>query len=116
MYLKALTAPVPKAAARDATIKSGYLTKRGEGLRTWKRRWFVLRSDALTYYAMVGATSPKGSIAFEAGVTISPFSGKKPHCFTVITAKRTYYLAAKDEEEKNAWFTALATVLPQAHS
>ena len=117
IYLKAIQTPAPKLAARlgETTIKSGYLTKRGEGLRTWKRRWFVLRVDALTYYAMVGATSPKGSILFEGGVALSPHSGKKPHCLSIITPKRTYYLAAKDEEERNAWFSALANVLPQTH-
>lgn len=118
VYLRAIQAPVPKAGAGAAgrageALKSGYLTKRGEGLRTWKRRWFVLRADSLTYYAMVGAPTAKGAIAFEGGVALSPHSAKKAHCFSVITPRRTYYLAAKDEEERNAWYAALAGLLPQ---
>lgn len=31
-------------------IKSGYLTKEGGLRKTWKKRWFVLRHDTLSYY------------------------------------------------------------------
>lgn len=35
---------------KEAEIKSGYLSKKGERRKTWKRRWFVLRSKRICYY------------------------------------------------------------------
>jgi len=34
----------------EKIIKSGYLKKKGEKRKVWKRRWFVLRSNRLSYY------------------------------------------------------------------
>ncbi len=34
----------------ESTVKSGYLEKKGEKRKTWKKRWFVLRSSKLAYY------------------------------------------------------------------
>jgi len=31
-------------------VKEGYLTKRGETVKSWKRRWFQLRGGQLYYY------------------------------------------------------------------
>ena len=33
----------------ESTVKSGYLEKKGEKRKTWKKRWFVLRSSKLAY-------------------------------------------------------------------
>ncbi|OUM69862.1 hypothetical protein PIROE2DRAFT_68474 [Piromyces sp. E2] len=34
----------------EKIIRSGYLKKKGEKRKVWKRRWFVLRSNRLSYY------------------------------------------------------------------
>jgi len=34
----------------EKIIKSGYLKKKGEKRKAWKKRWFVLRSNRLSYY------------------------------------------------------------------
>ena len=31
-------------------LKQGYLVKKGAKRKNWKKRWFVLKSDELTYY------------------------------------------------------------------
>jgi hypothetical protein len=35
---------------KDAPIKEGYLIKRGNKHKNWKRRWFVLRPKCLLYF------------------------------------------------------------------
>eukprot|EP00842_Homolaphlyctis_polyrhiza_P000286 jgi/Hompol1/1258/HPOL_000526-RA len=35
---------------KEQTIISGYLLKKGELRRTWKKRWFVLRPGMVAYY------------------------------------------------------------------
>jgi len=34
----------------EKVIKAGYLLKKGEKRRTWKRRWFVLRATKMAVY------------------------------------------------------------------
>ena len=34
----------------DAVLKKSYITKKGHKLRTWKRRWFVLKKMIMRYY------------------------------------------------------------------
>ncbi|MBP5977707.1 hypothetical protein HW132_34625 [Brasilonema sp. CT11] len=38
-------------------VKEGYLTKRGETVKSWKRRWFQLRGGQLYYYKERGVSS-----------------------------------------------------------
>lgn len=37
-------------APQESLEKSGYLLKMGSRVKTWKRRWFVLRQGQITYY------------------------------------------------------------------
>ncbi|KAF9510298.1 hypothetical protein BS47DRAFT_1348222, partial [Hydnum rufescens UP504] len=37
-------------ANEEAIVKSGYLWKKGERRKTWKKRWFVLRTVKMAYY------------------------------------------------------------------
>jgi len=31
-------------------LKVGYLTKEGKTVQSWKRRWFILRPNEISYY------------------------------------------------------------------
>ena len=35
---------------KESLEKSGYLTKLGGKLKTWRKRWFVLKNGTLTYW------------------------------------------------------------------
>lgn len=39
-----------KGLENERTLKSGYLLKKGERRKAWKKRWFVLRTARLAYY------------------------------------------------------------------
>lgn len=42
---------------QESLEKSGYLLKMGSRVKTWKRRWFVLRQGQIMYYkSPVGLT------------------------------------------------------------
>ncbi|OCT79346.1 hypothetical protein XELAEV_18026158mg [Xenopus laevis] len=62
--------------------KSGYLLKMGGKIKTWKRRWFVLKGGELLYY-------------------------KSP----LVTEKRTYYLTADSPNILDEWVRVLQNVM-----
>uniref|UniRef100_A0A8C5PA12 Pleckstrin homology, MyTH4 and FERM domain containing H2 n=1 Tax=Leptobrachium leishanense TaxID=445787 RepID=A0A8C5PA12_9ANUR len=62
--------------------KSGYLLKMGGKIKTWKRRWFVLKGGELLYY-------------------------KSP----LVTEKRTYFLTADSPNILDEWVKVLQNVL-----
>jgi hypothetical protein len=42
----------------ERLINSGYLLKKGERRKTWKKRWFVLRTEKLAYYKDQKVSAP----------------------------------------------------------
>ncbi|XP_053395925.1 pleckstrin homology domain-containing family H member 1-like [Mercenaria mercenaria] len=63
----------------DTLDKCGYLSKLGGKVKTWKKRWFVLRGSELFYYKSQHdmLKKPQGCIKFD-----------------ILHDKRTYYLSA----------------------
>ncbi len=44
--------------------KEGWLTKQGNSVKSWKKRWFVLKEDCLYYYRYPFSSSSNCSISF----------------------------------------------------
>lgn len=42
--------PLHPSTPQESLEKSGYLLKMGSRVKTWKRRWFVLRQGQIMYY------------------------------------------------------------------
>mmetsp|Transcript_7181 Transcript_7181/g.10843 ORF Transcript_7181/g.10843 Transcript_7181/m.10843 type:complete len:437 (-) Transcript_7181:69-1379(-) len=87
--------------------KEGFLTKCGGRVKTWKKRWFVLKGDTLYYFKTQQDTDLTGSIPLEADSeckedTTNNVKGKKYH-FTISTTKRTFVIYADKEEITKAW-------------
>lgn len=93
-------------------LKAGFLTKEGAVRRNWKKRWFVLTADAISYYK---AEKDVGKKEKELGVfrltevsTVNPTNYKKQQfCLAVATPKRTYYMCAETDLDMQAWQEAI---------
>lgn len=98
--------------------KTGWLVKEGGSIKTWKKRYFVLRNGELSYFKNPGEEA-LGTIALVGGATsgieISD-SKKKPHCFQIVTPSRTYLLSADNDDERKAWLDALNEARELANS
>ncbi|KNC55764.1 ankyrin repeat protein [Thecamonas trahens ATCC 50062] len=107
---------------RGAALHSGWLVKRGGGTsllgrKSWKRRWFVLRSKVISYYEGSGSTEVLGSIPMPSPVERDDEAGKdKRYHFRVITPKRTYYLASESKREVKDWVNAITSVNTESAS
>ncbi|XP_030355097.1 pleckstrin homology domain-containing family H member 2 [Strigops habroptila] len=91
--------------------KSGYLLKMGGKVKTWKRRWFVLKGGELLYYKSPSDVirKPQGQIELNASSQIERGDGKQTIQLT--TEKRTYYLTADSPNILEEWIKVLQNVL-----
>lgn len=85
--------------------KAGYLTKQGGQIKSWKRRWFVLRESTLAYYKDNQSDVPLGLIPLAHCTSIDLVSRKvsKPNAFEVKTPDRVYLLVADTAEILWEW-------------
>jgi len=93
--------------------KQGFLTKEGGNIKTWKKRWCVLKSGAI-YYSKKQNSGELGIIALQ-NVNLIRTSNykKKKHCFEVWTPDRTYYLCGVSDEDRDSWIETLQTTKKQ---
>ncbi|XP_039213676.1 pleckstrin homology domain-containing family H member 2 isoform X1 [Crotalus tigris] len=91
--------------------KSGYLLKMSGKVKTWKRRWFVLKGGELLYYKSPSDVirKPQGQIELSASSRIVRGDGKQTVQLT--TEKRTYYMTADSPNILEEWIKVLQNVL-----
>ncbi|KAI1894433.1 hypothetical protein AGOR_G00115760 [Albula goreensis] len=91
--------------------KSGYLLKMGGRVKTWKRRWFVLKAGELLYYKSPSDVirRPQGQIELSASSSITRGDGKQT--LQIVTEKRVYYLTADSPNLLEEWIRVLQNVL-----
>ena len=106
-------APVPAegdsqnsfANGREIDLCSGWAMKRGKVNRAWKKRYFVLTRDALSYYKSPGETQPKGSIDVVGISAISRSRDAQSPEFTleIVTFARVFFVRAYTERDLIMW-------------
>ncbi|XP_067901278.1 pleckstrin homology domain-containing family H member 2 isoform X2 [Heterodontus francisci] len=91
--------------------KSGYLLKMGGKVKTWKRRWFILKGGELLYYKSPSDVicKPQGQIELNVSNHIVRCDGKQT--IQLITEKKTYYLTADSPNILEEWIRVLQNVL-----
>jgi hypothetical protein len=101
------------ALLRQAEME-GWLSKRGDRglIKSWKRRWFTLSGDTLTYYVEPPAegkiAEKKGEIALAGCLKVRPGGGKeKPFELELVYDARVYRLAADDKATFGRWLAVL---------
>ncbi|KAJ2809263.1 hypothetical protein H4R20_000258 [Coemansia guatemalensis] len=97
----------------DRVIMRGYLLKQDK-LRQWRRRWFVLRQNTLSYYHDNKEYEVKQILRHHDIYDVrapdpSTAKAKSLHrtYFKVVAAKRNYWLAHDDAAKAREWFDAL---------
>ena len=86
----------------------GWLRKRGEIHKSWKRRWFEVRDGHAFYYKAEGETRPLGAIPLTKGgsITVSCSDDAddyfSPVGFLISSPKRTWVLEADNELARRA--------------
>lgn len=93
--------------------KDGYLSKEGHILKTWKKRWFVLKGNFLYYFKDNSLSNLRGVISLK-DVTIKEAPGKEhPYCFAIRkknTFGETTFLSSSNKKDYKEWLNLLKVV------
>ncbi|KAK9716889.1 Protein kinase [Basidiobolus ranarum] len=86
------------------TLKRGYLTVRGAGIRNWMwtKRLIILKNLAITIHKHENDIKASDVICLENIVDIER-SDARPYCFKLATTTKTYYLCCRNEVELSSW-------------
>uniref|UniRef100_A0A4X2MAB9 Pleckstrin homology, MyTH4 and FERM domain containing H1 n=1 Tax=Vombatus ursinus TaxID=29139 RepID=A0A4X2MAB9_VOMUR len=91
--------------------KSGYLLKMDSRVKTWKRRWFVLRHRQIMFYKspIDVIQKPQGQVELNSHCHI--VRGEGAQTFQLISEKKTYYLTADSPNLVEEWVRVLQSLL-----
>jgi len=119
---KFLTPQMQRKAFHDGRIvKLGMLQKQGGQIKTWRSRFFVLRSKALFYFkneeAFANGESPRGVMLLKDMIPsnkdficqptrLFTIIGR-PHAFTLHSKDRVLVMCTKTKDEKMQWMKTL---------
>ncbi|KAK2839710.1 hypothetical protein Q5P01_013450 [Channa striata] len=100
--------------AKQDSLKSGWLYKKGGGMstlsrRNWKMRWFVLRESKLMYFENDSEEKLKGTIDIRTAKDIVD-NHEKENALNIVTEERTYHIYAESPEDASGWFNVLSRV------
>ncbi|EIW84311.1 PH-domain-containing protein [Coniophora puteana RWD-64-598 SS2] len=94
----------------EGVIKAGYLWKKGERRKTWKKRWFVLRPAHIAYYKTSAEYQLLRLLDLSDVHSCTPVTLKKHNnTFGLVSVVRTFYLQAETAEEVHSWVQAIST-------
>ncbi|KAG1835099.1 hypothetical protein EV424DRAFT_1531676 [Suillus variegatus] len=98
----------PQSSFDEKMIKSGYLWKKGERRKTWKKRWFVLRPAHIAYYKTNAEYQLLRLLDLSDVHSCTPVALKKhSNTFGVVSTVRTFYLQAESPVEVQRWVQAI---------
>ncbi|KAG7451277.1 PH domain-like protein [Guyanagaster necrorhizus] len=92
----------------ESVIKAGYLWKKGERRKTWKKRWFVLRPTQLAYYKTNAEYQLLRLLELSDVHSCTQVSLKKhENTFGLVSPVRTFYLQAESPGDVQEWITTI---------
>lgn len=111
-------------AGEEVPLKEGWLVKQGGRYKSWKRRYFILKPDALLYFKsnLKLKDTPLGRIPLStilrvesvAGETVAKSKKNTPFFKIVITGTRGYYLIEGETiSQVNEWIAAIKKAIVQ---
>jgi serine/threonine protein kinase len=87
--------------------KQGFLTKEGGSIKTWKKRWCVLKNGVL-HYSKRQNSAQLGTIDLREAGEIKPSDArKKKNLFVIETPNRHYMVCAESEKDMQDWIKEL---------
>jgi len=99
--------------------KAGFLTKQGGSIKTWKKRWFVMKGDTLWYFKTQKDQDSTGFIKLDSSCSVSlqeSKNKKNSYFFAVNTPAREYVIYAETASAAKEWVDVIQNVLKDKKS
>uniref|UniRef100_A0A7R9VEP3 PH domain-containing protein n=1 Tax=Chlamydomonas euryale TaxID=1486919 RepID=A0A7R9VEP3_9CHLO len=96
--------------------RSGWLTKQGDYIKTWRRRWFVLKDGKIFWFindCVTQESVPRGVIDVNKCLSIKGAEDaiNKPFAFEISTQNDSMYFIAESEKEKEDWINSVGRAI-----
>ncbi|XP_014034345.1 pleckstrin homology domain-containing family A member 1 isoform X1 [Salmo salar] len=96
----------------QALIKAGYCVKQGALMKNWKRRYFLLEENALSYFKSDLEREPLRVIPLKEVHKVQECKQsdlmQRDNLFEVVTSSRTFYIQSDSPEEMHSWIKAIS--------
>ncbi|XP_047981475.1 pleckstrin homology domain-containing protein 1-like [Salvia hispanica] len=98
--------------------RAGWLTKQGEYIKTWRRRWFILKQGKLFWFKesnVTRASRPRGIIPLGDRLTVKGAEDvlNRQFTFQLSTRNETMYFIADTDKEKEDWINSIGRSIVQ---
>ncbi|KAL1808996.1 hypothetical protein DCAR_0311574 [Daucus carota subsp. sativus] len=98
--------------------RAGWLTKQGEYIKTWRRRWFILKQGKLFWFkdsVVTRGSVPRGVIPVATCLTVKGAEDviHKEFAFQLSTKSETMYFIADSDKEKEDWISSVGRSIVQ---
>ncbi|XP_067223678.1 pleckstrin homology domain-containing family A member 1a isoform X1 [Chanodichthys erythropterus] len=101
-----------RAGQDQAVIKAGYCVKQGALMKNWKRRYFVLEQNSISYFKSDLEKEPLKIILLKEVHKVQECKHgeimMRDNLFEVVTTSRTFYIQADSPEEMHSWIKAIS--------
>lgn len=101
-----------RPSQEHTVIKSGYCVKQGAVMRNWKRRYFLLEENSMSYFKSDLEKEPLRMIPLKEVHKVQECKQSdimmRDNLFEVVTTSRTFYIQADSPEEMHSWIKAVS--------
>ncbi|KAL5016832.1 hypothetical protein ScPMuIL_006421 [Solemya velum] len=95
-------------------FKRGYCVKQGAVRKNWKRRYFVLHEDGLSYFKSEQSKRPLRTISKNDILDVRESEGihsNRDNLIDIITSKRIFYVQCDSKADLASWISALKKMI-----
>uniref|UniRef100_A0A7S0MXT0 PH domain-containing protein n=1 Tax=Pyramimonas obovata TaxID=1411642 RepID=A0A7S0MXT0_9CHLO len=94
----------------------GWLMKQGAWIKTWRRRWFVMKDGLIFWFKTDKVTQssvPRGIVQVNKCLSVKGAEEvlNKPFSFEISTRENTQYFVADSDKEKEDWINAVGRAI-----
>uniref|UniRef100_A0A3B1JCT7 Pleckstrin homology domain containing, family A (phosphoinositide binding specific) member 1a n=1 Tax=Astyanax mexicanus TaxID=7994 RepID=A0A3B1JCT7_ASTMX len=101
-----------RPAQEQSVIKAGYCVKQGAVMKNWKRRYFILEENSMSYFKSELEKEPLRMIPLKEVHKVQECKHSdilmRDNLFEVVTMSRTFYIQADSPEEMHSWIKAIS--------
>ncbi|XP_052426250.1 pleckstrin homology domain-containing family A member 1-like isoform X2 [Carassius gibelio] len=96
----------------QSVIKAGYCVKQGAVMKNWKRRYFLLDDNALSYFKSDMEREPLRIIPLKEVNKVQECKQSdlmmRDNLFELVTTSRTFYIQSDSPDEMHGWIKAIS--------